>query len=250
MQPYPRLKAALTVGALAVAAVHMWVPSINVDAITVTLLATAVLPWLQPIFKSVKLPGGIEIVLQELKQEIKDASGAAHSAERKADLAVSGIAGGLAPQPEANPNEWMLALSRKYVDIRTNQVSGSARTQAMTAVVRAMIDLASSLPELDVVPLLRSKDSGQRLAAYAYLYAAPNSRHLEALVSSVTALEDKPFGQYWGLQAVGRNLETGIGDSTSKAIRQDLVAFAVRVPRGSDRDYEVRKIIAQLSLSA
>lgn len=28
----------------------------------------------------------------------------------------------------------------------------------MTAVVRAMIDLASSLPELDVVPLLRSKD--------------------------------------------------------------------------------------------
>lgn len=65
----------------------------------------------------------------------------------------------------------------------------------------------------------------------------------------MTALEDKPFGQYWGLQAVGRNLETGIGDSTSKAIRQDLVAFAVRVPRGSDRDYEVRKIIARLSLS-
>lgn len=254
MQPYPILKAAITTGALTVAALHIFVPSVKVDAITVLLLAAAALPWLQPIFRSVKLPGGVEFVLQELKQEIKDASGAAQSAERKADLAVSGVGagppGGLTPRPYANPNERLQTLSRKYVDIRANQVSGSARTQAMAAVVREMIELASSLPELDVVPLLRSKDSGLRLAAYAYLYAAPNPRHFRELVSSVTALEDTPFGQYWGLQAVGRNLGTGIGDSTSEDLCQDLAAFADRIPRGSDRDYEVRKIITQMRTSA
>lgn len=156
MQPYPILKAIITAGALAVAAMHIFVPSVKIDGITVLLLAAAALPGLQPIFRSVKLPGGVEIVLQELKQEIEDASGAAQSAQRKADLAVSGI----------------------------------------------------------------------------------------------TALEDTPFGQYWGLQAVGRNLGARTGDRTSKDLYRDLTAFADRIPRGSDRDYEVRKIITQMRPSA
>jgi hypothetical protein len=254
MQPYPILKAIITAGALAVAAMHIFVPSVKIDGITVLLLAAAALPWLQPIFRSVKLPGGVEIVLQELKQEIEDASGAAQSAQRKADLAVSGIGAGTPPgsptQASDNPNERLQTLSRKYVDIRANQVSGSARTQAMAAVVREMIDLVSSLPELDVVPLLRSNNSGMRLAAYAYLYASPNPQHLSELVSSVTALEDTPFGQYWGLQAVGRNLGARLGDRTSEDLYRDLTAFADRIPRGSDRDYEVRKIITQMRPSA
>jgi hypothetical protein len=247
MQSYSKLKTGISVGALIITAVHIWVPSINVDAITVALLAAAIFPWLQPIFKSVKLPGGIEFVLQEFRHEVQDATGAAHSAELKAELAISSISaippGALALQLEGNANERLLALSRKYVDIRANQGSGSTRTQAMTAVVRAMIELASSLPELDIIPLLGAKDSGQRLAAYAYLYTAPDSRHLEALVSSVTKLEDESFGQYWGLQAVARNLGTSCSTNTAKAVFQELVAFADHVPPGSDRDYEVRKIL-------
>ena len=250
MQPYIGLKAAVTIGALAVAVVHTWLPSVRIDAITVALLAAAVLPWLQPIFKSVKLPGGIELVLQELEQEVKDATGAAKSAERKADLAVSGIATNhseiRALQPEAAANERLIALTREYVEIRKTQPSGSARTQAMTAIVRAMIDLALSVPNLDVLPLLRSSDAGQRLASYAYLYAAPDARHLAALVSSVTTLEDKPFGQYWGLQAIGHNFGSRLEKDVVDSVLRDLTAFVERVPRGSDRDYEARKLLTQM----
>jgi hypothetical protein len=250
MQPHVGLKAAVTIGALAVAAVHIWLPSIRTDAITVALLVAAVLPWLQPIFKSVKLPGGMEFVLQEIKQEVKNATGAAESAQHKADLAVSGLGRSYSEsrtlQSETVTNERLVALAREYVDIRKTRPRGGARTQAMTAIVRAMIEVASSMPNLDVLPLLRSSDAGQRLAGYSYLYADPNAHYLEALVSSVTTLEDQPFGQYWGLQAIGRNLGGRVERSDTDSVLRKLTEFAEQVPPGSDRDYEARKLLAQL----
>lgn len=47
---------------------HAWLPEIKIDAITVTLLGIAVLPWLGPLFKSVELPGGVKVEYQELER--------------------------------------------------------------------------------------------------------------------------------------------------------------------------------------
>jgi hypothetical protein len=47
---------------------HAWFPEIKIDAITVTLLGIAVLPWLGPLFKSVELPGGVKVEYQELER--------------------------------------------------------------------------------------------------------------------------------------------------------------------------------------
>ncbi|RBP49349.1 hypothetical protein [Arenicella xantha] len=58
----------ITLAAVAIAIVHSWFPSITVDAITVTLLGIAVIPWLGPLFKSVELPGGVKVEYQELEQ--------------------------------------------------------------------------------------------------------------------------------------------------------------------------------------
>jgi hypothetical protein len=253
MQPYAGLKALVTAAALVVAAVHIWVPSTTVDAITLALFVVAVIPWLQPIFKTIKLPGGFELTLQELKQEVKNATGAAQSAERKADLAVSGLTAQATGQPdrgvESVPEQRMAELSQAYEDIRSKQTAGPTRTQAMTEVIRKMIELAGSLTNFDVDAKLRSTARGQRLAAYAYLYAKPNPTHLAELVQSVTVLEDKPFGQYWGLQAIGLNVGDLKGRSVPEPVVRDLVAYAKRIPGGTDRDYELRRILSRLGLS-
>jgi len=63
-----KLRFAVSIGALVLAIVHLTMPAIKVDAVTVALLVIAVLPWLAPLVKSVELPGGLKIELQDLKQ--------------------------------------------------------------------------------------------------------------------------------------------------------------------------------------
>lgn len=58
----------MTLVGLAMALVHLLWPSLAVDAITVTLLAIAVVPWLAPLFKSLELPGGVKVEFQELQR--------------------------------------------------------------------------------------------------------------------------------------------------------------------------------------
>ena len=252
VQPNLLLKTIVTACALVVTATHIWVPSINVDAITVALLMVAALPWLQPIFKSIKLPGGFEITLHELKQEVANAAGAAQSAERKADLAMSGLATGqpdpAMPEAVKGQPDRLTRLADEYEDIRAKQAAGPARTQAMTNVVRQMMALAHTVASDELPRLLRETRRGRRLEAYVALYARPDPVHLKELVHSVTRIEDKPFGQYWGLQAIGRNIGSNVAGDDIDRLVGSLRDYAERVPKGSDREYEVGKLLAQLSV--
>ena len=251
MQPNMGLKSLITSAAVFIAAVHIWVPSIPVDTITLALFVVAVAPWLQPILKTLKLPGGFEVTLHELEKSVQNATGAAMSAERKADLAVSGLTAQaseqLGPRTESLPEQTMDRLSQEYEDIRDNQSSGATRTQAMTEVIRKMIALAGSLKNFEIPSRLRSAKGGQRLAAYAYLYAKPNQTHFDELVRSVTVLEDKPFGEYWGLQAIGLNVGF-IKGAVSDQVAHDLIAYRARTRKGTDRDYELSRVLKQLGL--
>jgi basic membrane lipoprotein Med (substrate-binding protein (PBP1-ABC) superfamily) len=56
----------ITVVAIALAVVHIIFPKINIDAITVILVGIAAIPWLEPLFKSVGLPGGVSFQFQDL----------------------------------------------------------------------------------------------------------------------------------------------------------------------------------------
>lgn len=62
------IKYAITLLALIVALAHLIWPAIRIDAITVTLLVVAVLPWLGSLFKSIELPGGLKILYQDLEK--------------------------------------------------------------------------------------------------------------------------------------------------------------------------------------
>ncbi len=51
------LRIVATVLALVVAAVHLLMPELRIDSITIVLLVIAVLPWAQPLIKSIELLG-------------------------------------------------------------------------------------------------------------------------------------------------------------------------------------------------
>lgn len=54
--------------ALTFGLMHLIFPDVKIDGIFITLLIVGVLPWLEPLFKSVELPGGLKIEYQDLKK--------------------------------------------------------------------------------------------------------------------------------------------------------------------------------------
>ena len=63
-----RLRRIVTLAALVLALAHLIWPKLAIDAITLGLLAIAVVPWLAPLIKSLELPGGWKVELQEMYQ--------------------------------------------------------------------------------------------------------------------------------------------------------------------------------------
>ncbi|MEI6832024.1 MAG: hypothetical protein WCK61_04910 [Candidatus Omnitrophota bacterium] len=62
------LQYGVTLGAILVALAHLIWPILTIDAITVTLLFIALIPWLAPLFKSLELPGGWKIEFQDFER--------------------------------------------------------------------------------------------------------------------------------------------------------------------------------------
>ena len=54
----------ITATALLAGAVRLVWPALTIDSVTVALIVIAVVPWLAPIFKSLKIPGGLELEYQ------------------------------------------------------------------------------------------------------------------------------------------------------------------------------------------
>ena len=63
-----RVRRVVTLGALGLALIHLLFPSLAIDAITLGLLAVAIVPWIAPLIKSLELPGGWKVELQEMYQ--------------------------------------------------------------------------------------------------------------------------------------------------------------------------------------
>jgi len=241
LREYFSLRVLITLVALALAVTHLFRPELTVDSITLVLGLVAVLPWLQPVVKSFEMLG-VKFELQELRAQVADARGAAANASNLATFAKVGSSARSAQPTDSSPGE-MEHLADEYEKIRATQKSGPQRTEAMTRVVRQMIDLSPRQPDFNVGSALASPRPGLRLAAYSYLYEMKDTNFLRDLVESVTQREDKPFGQYWGLQAISSLLENVQPQELPRDIVESLARFSARVPPGTDRDYVVRNIL-------
>lgn len=251
--PTERRIVQVTVSVVALIAlfIHKFFPAFQIDDITLILLGIAVLPWLTSLIKTVEVKGIGKVEFQALEQKVSDMSGAVQSVGNKAELALATptetLAAGGAEQDELAKNR-MLKLANEYEHIRNTQSSGTTRTSAMTGIVKRMMDLASEIDEQTLLELLSADQLrlGQRLAAFAVLYARPNYQHFEKLVENVTQVEPKPFGQYWGLQAIRRVLLERGSSPVPEVVVENLRQFATKVRPGTDRAYEVKKILQEL----
>jgi hypothetical protein len=226
---------------------------VKIDGVTLGLVVLAALPWLAPIIKSIELPGVGEIELQEMKAQVEELRGQTASASQKADTALASKTTSMSSTTQISealsPEQRFLTLAAKYNHIRKTQKPGGLRTGAMTEIVGEMIALAPSIPIATASPFLTEDDDGKRLFAYAHLYARPEPQLLSDLVRSVTEKEDKPFGQYWGIQAIGRVVQAA-PESVNLQTRNMLQNFLAKLKKGTDRYYELSKIMKSLDESS
>lgn len=57
----------ITISAVVIGLLHLFFPSLKIDAILITLIIIAIIPWLEPLLKSVELPGGLKVEFQDFK---------------------------------------------------------------------------------------------------------------------------------------------------------------------------------------
>jgi hypothetical protein len=155
-----------------------------------------------------------------------------------------------APQPEVTamperPEQQLDNLTQQYNEIRATQFASSQRTLAMTRVIREMIRLAPQLHSFDWQSGLKSGDSGVRLAAYAFLYVRPTLEAVEALVRATTQVEDKPFGQYWALQALNQAKDK-LDCDTARRIEPILSNFLASLGSRTDRYNLLKPLLGEI----
>ena len=190
------LQIVVTISAAVLAIIHQFWPNlIKFDTPTLTLLVIAVIPWLQPLVKSIELLG-LKLELQDLKEEIADAKGASESAKQQAFLAQTLTANPaeLKLRETASVEAQLDNLANQYEKIRHDQSSGDTRTIAMTQVVHQMMTAYQRGAVLDVKEALESNRPGMRLAAYAALNVKPDASLLREAVKSISHDEKTPFG--------------------------------------------------------
>jgi hypothetical protein len=149
----------------------------------------------------------------------------------------------------SSPLEMWNDLCDKYRRIRQSKPSSNERTREMTALVRRMIDL---VPRLEGYPLSERMDKaelhiGQRLGGFIYLYCNPDFNRLSELLRAVQRAE--AFGQFWGLQALGKQVEgKQVKDlnSADYRIMEDLLTILKADKWSSDRYYLLYKVMRTL----
>ncbi len=162
---------------------------------------------------------------------------------------------GLGPQPEgvgkareqfvgASARAELDKLAAEYIATRKRMKPDSERTSEMSAIFTKMVTLASQIEGINIKEQLINNDAGHRLVGYAYLYSKPDNAMLDTLVEAVTEFENQPFGQYWGIKAIGKLL------STTRPIPPNIVTklrnFLSELNKGTDRHFALSKILDEL----
>lgn len=77
----------------------------------------------------------------------------------------------------------------------------------------------------------------------AWLYARSDKQYMAPPVETACRNEDTPFGQVWGLQAIGHDMDRS--GAVSAEIKRMLAEAEKKLRPGTDRAYEVGKLPRQ-----
>lgn len=89
MKSKKRIKIIISITATIFIACHLIFPNLNIDLITVILFCLILIPWVEPLFKSVELPGGVKLEFQELEKIEKEAKEVGLIDEQQTNVATS-----------------------------------------------------------------------------------------------------------------------------------------------------------------
>jgi hypothetical protein len=183
--------------------------------------------------------------LSVIRTAAEEARGEAESARDLAEAALAQTSAAVPERMPDSPDNRTQQLIDRYNRIREEMKAGDARTSEMNQIFTEMIRVVPFARDFNIREALPSSDRGRRLAAYARLYGQPEPELLDQLVESVTSVEDKPFGQVWGLRAISKVGEHVPRSSESAVAR--LRNLATRTPVGTDRHAELQRALAILT---
>lgn len=204
-----------------------------------------------PILKTIKLPGGLEVELRELREELDQTRGEVKSVAIQAQVGAAALDSprreSLKTAADGASISSLRALGAEYERVRGSMPSGSARTDAMTRMVAAMLKQAAALPpDMDVSALLASQSCGERLVAIAFVHAHPSAQCVSPLVDMLLEVETTPFGQYWALRALHRIAELDAGAFLPNHVEK-LRRYRNSQRSDTDRHFEVTRLLRDLS---
>jgi hypothetical protein len=171
----------ITAAAFGVVLVHLLWPKLNLDAVSVTFLVIAVLPWLGTVFKKLELPGGLKIEYADLRK--------AEKAAEEAGLLTASSATEVAPEPAA------LAMAREDPNL--------ALVSVRIEIERRLRDIALAsgieAERMGIGQLLRALEQRQAIGA----------GEASALRDMVGTLNDAAHGAQVDREAANWALERG-----------------------------------------
>jgi len=133
-------------GAVLLALVHMFWPSLAIDGITIALLLIAILPWLAPYLKTLELPGGVKIELKDAMKATEKATGDSH--EIKLDKEESESINTLSRIAEEDAN---LALIGFRIELE-KRLYQAAEINSITIKNRSLLGMVSELQRSGIIP--------------------------------------------------------------------------------------------------
>lgn len=238
---YKLIQWIITLVAIGAVFIHLYLPDIEIDGVTVLLLSIALLPWLAPLFKSVELPGGLKVEFQQLEdaeKKIEDSGLVKSDAEPEKKgrhvYAFEAVASG-------DPN---LALAGLRIEIesrlreiaKSNNLSNDrAGLRALTNQLRenGILEQKEAAAISDLLPLLNKAYHGAEVDPRAFQWA------LEFGPRILNALEEK-----LGEEAVPKLVEqwkgrdgtavAEVGTELSKSLIQSPKAFLTTMKKDQE----------------
>ena len=195
----------------------------------------------------------------DIQKALSETKAAVNSANQKAEFALANATVGVFrsadqqsraidpanPNAQVTPGETLARLVQEYNEIRRTMSASDLRTQKMTAVIAQMTQVAPSVEGFDVLAMLKDADNGNRLSAYAYLYARPDYKYLPDLVEALTT-DQAAFNQFWAIQALGKVIGLQPNATLPSDLKDKLQAYYDKLQEGWDRKYELEKIVPSL----
>ncbi|WP_311567436.1 DUF4145 domain-containing protein [Photobacterium arenosum] len=141
---------------LVLAYTHVFVDTVDVDAITIVLMVLATLPWVFPYLKSLELPGGIKVEMKNVLEKVEQAAAEIDDSEQPSS-GYQGVDAALAFT--ALRVEIEKIVRRYQPDLRSSRYSLTARLHRLAKENVINQHLADAL--LEIVKLGNAASQGQ-----------------------------------------------------------------------------------------